>query len=59
VLHDVEGFEHGEIAKMLGVAEGTSKSQLHKARMRLRRALSSAAEVTTGAFGRAGKYAHD
>ena len=36
VLHDVEGYEHKEIARMLGVAEGTSKSQLHKARMRLR-----------------------
>jgi RNA polymerase sigma-70 factor (ECF subfamily) len=36
VLHDIEGHEHGEIAKMLGVAEGTSKSQLHKARMKLR-----------------------
>ncbi len=36
VLHDVEGHEHGEIAKMLGVAEGTSKSQLHKARRKLR-----------------------
>jgi RNA polymerase sigma-70 factor (ECF subfamily) len=59
VLHDVEGFEHGEIAKMLGVAEGTSKSQLHKARMRLRRALTSAGTVTAGVFGRPGKYAHD
>lgn len=36
VLHDVEGHEHDEIAKMLGVAVGTSKSQLHKARMKLR-----------------------
>ena len=36
VLHDVEGFEHEEIAKMLGVSVGTSKSQLHKARMKLR-----------------------
>lgn len=36
VLHDVEGFQHGEIGKMLGIADGTSKSQLHKARMRLR-----------------------
>lgn len=36
VLHDVEGHEHEEIAKMLGVAVGTSKSQLHKARMKLR-----------------------
>jgi RNA polymerase sigma-70 factor, ECF subfamily len=36
VLHDVEGHEHEEVARMLGVAVGTSKSQLHKARMRLR-----------------------
>jgi RNA polymerase sigma-70 factor, ECF subfamily len=36
VLHDVEGYEHGEIAEMLGIAEGTSKSQLHKARLKLR-----------------------
>ena len=39
VLHDVEGCEHREIAQMLGIADGTSKSQLHKARMRLRAAL--------------------
>jgi RNA polymerase sigma-70 factor (ECF subfamily) len=39
VLHDVEGLEHREIAKMLGVSEGTSKSQVHKARMKLRAAL--------------------
>jgi RNA polymerase sigma-70 factor, ECF subfamily len=36
ILHDVEGHEHEEIARMLGVAVGTSKSQLHKARMKLR-----------------------
>jgi RNA polymerase sigma-70 factor (ECF subfamily) len=36
VLHDVEGYEHEEIAEMLKVSIGTSKSQLHKARMRLR-----------------------
>ena len=36
VLHDIEGYEHGEIADMLGFAEGTSKSQLHKARLKLR-----------------------
>jgi RNA polymerase sigma-70 factor (ECF subfamily) len=36
VLHDVEGYEHGEIGKMLGISEGTSKSQLHKARLKLR-----------------------
>jgi RNA polymerase sigma-70 factor (ECF subfamily) len=39
VLHDVEGHEHKEIAEMLGVSEGTSKSQVHKARMKLRAAL--------------------
>jgi len=39
VLHDVEGHEHEEIAQMLGCAVGTSKSQLHKARMKLRRLL--------------------
>jgi RNA polymerase sigma-70 factor (ECF subfamily) len=36
VLHDVEGFEHREIGEMLGVSDGTSKSQLHRARLRLR-----------------------
>jgi RNA polymerase sigma-70 factor (ECF subfamily) len=36
VLHDVEGHEHSEIAEMLGISEGTSKSQLHKARLKLR-----------------------
>ena len=36
MLHDVEGHEHEEIARMLGCSVGTSKSQLHKARMKLR-----------------------
>jgi RNA polymerase sigma-70 factor (ECF subfamily) len=36
VLHDVEGFKHDEIAEMLGITSGTSKSQLHRARMILR-----------------------
>jgi RNA polymerase sigma-70 factor (ECF subfamily) len=40
VLHDVEGYEHEEISRMLGCAVGTSKSQLHKARMKLRNLLS-------------------
>ena len=35
ILHDVEGFEHTEGAKLLGVSEGTSKTQVHKARMKL------------------------
>ena len=39
ILHDVEGYEHEEIAAMLGVATGTSKSQLHKARLKLRKLL--------------------
>jgi len=36
VLHDVEGFGHKEIASMLSIAEGTSKSQVFKARLKLR-----------------------
>lgn len=36
VLHDVEGFAHHEVAGLLGISEGTSKSQVHKARLRLR-----------------------
>lgn len=36
VLHDVEGFEHNEIAEMVGCSIGNSKSQLHKARLKLR-----------------------
>ena len=39
VLHDIQGYEHGEIAKMLGHSTGNSKSQLHKARHRLRNLL--------------------
>jgi RNA polymerase sigma-70 factor (ECF subfamily) len=39
VLHDVEGYEHNEIASMLDCSVGNSKSQLHKARMKLRDAL--------------------
>jgi RNA polymerase sigma-70 factor, ECF subfamily len=37
VLHDVEGYKHREIAELLGVTSGTSKAQLHRARMTLRR----------------------
>jgi len=36
VLHDVEGFKHGEIARLLGCSVGTSKSQLFKARLKVR-----------------------
>src|SRR5579871_5817626 len=43
ILHDVEGFEHNEIASMLDCSIGNSKSQLHKARLRLRDALRASA----------------
>jgi RNA polymerase sigma-70 factor (ECF subfamily) len=43
ILHDMEGYEHGEIGRMLGISEGTSKSQLHKARLRLREMLTERA----------------
>ena len=39
VLHDVEGFDHKEVAGLLGIAEGTSKSQVFKARLKLRASL--------------------
>lgn len=39
VLHDVEGYEHHEIARILGCTMGNSKSELHKARVRLRELL--------------------
>ena len=41
VLHDVEGYKHQEIADMLGISPGTSKAQLHRARMMLRKHLRS------------------
>ena len=41
VLHDVEGYSHEEIAGMLGCKIGTSKSQLHRARLKLRLLLNS------------------
>jgi RNA polymerase sigma-70 factor, ECF subfamily len=48
VLHDIEGYEHNEIATLLDCSIGNSKSQLHKARMKLREALRSPAdEVVT------------
>jgi RNA polymerase sigma-70 factor (ECF subfamily) len=39
VLHDLEGYRHGEIADLAGIAEGTSKAQLHRARRILRETL--------------------
>lgn len=40
LLYDVEGYQHAEIARMTGIAEGTSKTQLFRARRLLREALS-------------------
>ena len=48
VLHDVEGLEHREVATALGIAVGTSKSQVHKARLRLRTLLTKRTESRTG-----------
>ena len=45
VLHDVEGHEHEEIARIMGVSEGTSKSQLHKARLKLRELIREQAKL--------------
>jgi RNA polymerase sigma-70 factor (ECF subfamily) len=41
ILHDIEGYDHEEVARLLGCAVGTSKSQLHKARTKLRKILAS------------------
>jgi RNA polymerase sigma-70 factor, ECF subfamily len=49
VLHDVEGYEHNEIAGIVGCSIGNSKSQLHKARLKLRELLKQ-----RGRVGRAG-----
>jgi RNA polymerase sigma-70 factor (ECF subfamily) len=50
VLHDVEGYEHNEIAQIMNCSVGNSKSQLHKARLKLRetlRAYQSGGQTTT------------
>jgi RNA polymerase sigma-70 factor, ECF subfamily len=44
VLHEVEGYEHQEIAEMLGCSVGNSKSQLHKAKLRIRELLARSPE---------------
>jgi RNA polymerase sigma-70 factor (ECF subfamily) len=45
VLHDVEGFDHREVGSILGISEGTSKSQVHKARLKLRQLLAPARQA--------------
>jgi RNA polymerase sigma-70 factor, ECF subfamily len=46
VLHDVEGLDHAEVAAQLGIAEGTSKSQVHKARLKIRELLAARVEAS-------------
>jgi RNA polymerase sigma-70 factor (ECF subfamily) len=46
LLHDVEGFDHAEVAAQLGIAEGTSKSQVHKARLKIRELLAARVEAS-------------
>ena len=50
VLHDVEGFGHQEVGAALGISEGTSKSQVHKARMRIRAFLQRVVPTAAGAM---------
>jgi RNA polymerase sigma-70 factor (ECF subfamily) len=45
ILHDIEGYEHEEIGNILGCSTGTSKSQLHKARLKLRKLLNAPTPV--------------
>jgi len=47
ILHDVEGYTHEEIAKELGITSGGSKSQLFKARAKLRKLLAHLVDVPT------------
>jgi RNA polymerase sigma factor (sigma-70 family) len=46
VLHDVEGYKHREIGQLVGIATGTSKGQLHRARLVLRRYLAGLVQAT-------------
>jgi RNA polymerase sigma-70 factor (ECF subfamily) len=50
VLHDVEGLDHREVGEVLGISEGTSKSQVHKARMKLRGLLGTGTPRSRGAL---------
>jgi RNA polymerase sigma-70 factor (ECF subfamily) len=42
MLHDLEGYRHGDISRLLGITSGASRSQLHKARVKIRLALGMA-----------------
>ena len=52
VLHDIEGYTHDEIGKELGITSGGSKSQLFKARAKLRRLLAHLVDEPTAGVGR-------
>lgn len=56
VLHDVEGYTHQEIGEVLGVSVGTSKSQLFKARARMRELLSGAVDLANAASDSMGQH---
>ena len=51
ILHDIEGYEHIEISELMGCSVGTSKSQLHKARLRMRELLLEAAHAQSAHHG--------
>jgi RNA polymerase sigma-70 factor, ECF subfamily len=57
LLHEVEGYEHQEIAEMLGCSVGNSKSQLHKAKLRIRELLARSPEVRSVTIRGAGPHA--
>ena len=50
LLHEVEGYEHSEIARLLGCSTGNSKSQLHKAKMRIRELLGNPRDARSRAL---------
>ena len=52
VLHDIEGYTHGEIGEELGITSGGSKSQLFKARAKLRRLLAHVVDDSVAGVGR-------
>jgi len=57
VLHDIEGYEHSEIARMMNCTVGNSKSQLHKARLKLRAGLQRTQNRGVGHVGVATEFA--
>jgi hypothetical protein len=62
VLYDIQGYAHSEIAKLLGCSVGNAKSQLHKARVRLRKHLrpeTNDTDLRKGALGLPGDDAGD